>query len=1025
MTGKNKRIKILSNTELNDLYSLPKFTLVEREIFFSLNKKEQNLIETIPDIPSKIYVILQLGYCKAKGRIFSFNYKQVAEDVHYVTNKFFDNITKYDTILLKARKAKYIGAVLSVLNFREFNTKIRKQLVQHSLFLAKIHSNHLDIFRELLAYIHVERIILPNYTVLQDIISLSINIEARRISNIFREYLPDKLLTFLSDMVNFNNPKNQNFVELKLDQKNFKLSSIKLEVKKSSFLTEFYLLSKQLIARLQISPKSVKYYANIVIESSLYRLQQLKPDSQKLYLVCFINHCYQQIEDSLITSFIYHINNFEKESKDYAYRKEVEYVMCYSSNLPKVSKLLRYMGTEGKNVDSTIFWNTANIILPQSQYIPTADYIDGTVFDPEEARWKFYSNNSRRIKGYLRTLFVSIEFKSGNPYLLDAINFLKSSLRSKISLNSLKMKDFPDKFIPASKKKYLQTTKKIAIKTEKSKSYKTVRTYEADKYEFFLYQTIAKAIERGSVFCEDSHKYKSLASDLISDADWLNKNNLIKKLHYPNIGLDINQKLSLWEDKLHQTLIKVNRRIQAGENHSFALKKKKAGWYLKYDAEDEVNHKIFSSVGNINISDLLFYINQATDFIKVFRHIKPRYSKQQNDISGIVACILANGFGFGIYQMSNSSDINYSFLHNIEKNFITIENLKAANDIISNKIYSLEIFSLWNTFAQIENADKLLAGADGQKFSARLETIQTRYSPKYFGLGKGVVDYSLVANHVPVNSKIIGANEHESHYIYDIIYNNTSEIDPEAITGDMHSINRVNFAVLDSIGKLFMPNFRNPENQVQTLKSLKPLHLYKSCTIKPSRMIRKDLIISEWDNIQRIFVSLASQETTQSNIIRKLSSHKRYSRTKQALWEYDSILKSIYILEFIDDNMLRKQIRKVLNRVEAYHQLRSAISKVHSGKFRGRTIIENEIWNQCSRLIANCIIFYNAKMLDTLLKSLENQKDTKKIAMLKKISPVAWRHVNLIGKYEFVHEKSEINLEKIVQEMSVLLENTN
>jgi hypothetical protein len=34
-------------------------------------------------------------------------------------------------------------------------------------------------------------------------------------------------------------------------------------------------------------------------------------------------------------------------------------------------------------------------------------------------------------------------------------------------------------------------------------------------------------------------------------------------------------------------------------------------------------------------------------------------------------------------------------------------------------------------------------------------------------LKKGVSAYTLVLNHVPINAKIIGTHEHESHYVYD------------------------------------------------------------------------------------------------------------------------------------------------------------------------------------------------------------------------------------------------------------------
>ena len=47
------------------------------------------------------------------------------------------------------------------------------------------------------------------------------------------------------------------------------------------------------------------------------------------------------------------------------------------------------------------------------------------------------------------------------------------------------------------------------------------------------------------------------------------------------------------------------------------------------------------------------------------------------------------------------------------------------------------------------------------------------------------------------------------------------------------------------------------------------------------------------------------------------------------------------------------------NRGEAYHRMRRAISYVNAGKFRVKTEAEQQIWNECSRLIANAIIYYN------------------------------------------------------------------
>ena len=67
------------------------------------------------------------------------------------------------------------------------------------------------------------------------------------------------------------------------------------------------------------------------------------------------------------------------------------------------------------------------------------------------------------------------------------------------------------------------------------------------------------------------------------------------------------------------------------------------------------------------------------------------------------------------------------------------------------------------------------SSSDGQKFETQIHTIRSRHSPKYFGLKKGIVNYTHVANHVPLNARVNGANEHESHYVFDLLHNNTTD----------------------------------------------------------------------------------------------------------------------------------------------------------------------------------------------------------------------------------------------------------
>lgn len=153
--------------------------------------------------------------------------------------------------------------------------------------------------------------------------------------------------------------------------------------------------------------------------------------------------------------------------------------------------------------------------------------------------------------------------------------------------------------------------------------------------------------------------------------------------------------------------------------------------------------------------------------------------------------------------------IPFHILAAMSDNFIRPETLKAANDLICNAIAQLLIFR------QYDIGGKLHSSSDGQKFETRIDTVNARHSPKYFGLKKGIVSYTLVANPVPIGARIIGSNEHESHYVFDILANNTTDIDPEVHSTDSHGINEVNFALLHLLfGCQFAPRYKNIQEKI-------------------------------------------------------------------------------------------------------------------------------------------------------------------------------------------------------------------
>lgn len=77
---------------------------------------------------------------------------------------------------------------------------------------------------------------------------------------------------------------------------------------------------------------------------------------------------------------------------------------------------------------------------------------------------------------------------------------------------------------------------------------------------------------------------------------------------------------------------------------------------------------------------------------------------------------------------------------------------------------------------------------------------------------------------------------------------------------------------------------------------------------------------------------------------------------------------SIYTLRYLRDPQLQRFMHRWQNRIDSYHQLRSAIAQVGGKKeLTGGTDLDIEISNQCARLIANAIVYCNSAILSRLL----------------------------------------------------------
>ena len=491
------------------------------------------------------------------------------------------------------------------------------------------------------------------------------------------------------------------------------------------------------------------------------------------------------------------------------------------------------------------------------------------------------------------------------------------------------------------------------------------------------------------------------------------KEQVLKSLDIPWLRQPVDEALDKLFENLHKLWRDFDCQLRNGKRKLMHLEydtaRKKLAW-RKPDVEKEEESEFYANFPQHDIADVFRLVNEHCQFLSELTPLQPRYAKNIADPDTQMAVILAQALNHGNQGMSENCDIPYHVLEAAHQQFLRLSTLKAANDRISSFIAGLAIFPHYSFDLEV-----LYGSVDGQKFETADPTIKSRYSRKYFGKGKGVVAYTLLANHTALQTYLIGAHEHESYYVFDICYHNTSGITPTRITGDQHVMNKANFALLHWFGMELAPRFTKLQPQLKHLYCGEKMKEYGDCLIHPVGRIDRNLILSEKANIDRIVATLGLKEMSQNILVRKICALSPHNPTRKAIFEFDKLIRTMYTLEYFRNPKLQRNVHRSQNRIESYHQLRATIAQVAGKKhLTGKTELDVAISNECGRLLANVVIAYNSILLSMLLNRAEAESNEELIKMIKKTSPVAWQHVHLGGHYAFRSNKRPIDLEAVL-----------
>jgi TnpA family transposase len=994
MKSQAKRLSLLSLPEVKEVYDVPQFNARDREIYFSFTDEELDAVKGLHTHRNRIHFLLILGYFKFKKACLTYQWKDIEVDYQYIARRYFPSANKQKQNIDRLTRSRLYQRALIFSNYQRCDKNIESQLLSQLERRAKYYIDETQLFHDAMTFFKSKQVAVPRYSTLQKIISRIINSEETRLSLLINKYLIDA--TPFLRLID-SKEKNNRLSDLKKLTKALKSGENKKELTRHKLLSELSGVATKVISELKLTEGNIRYFATRCQQYDIFDLRELRVEKSLIYLVCFVATRFRISNDILTLSIMAAYKEFDELAKTYRDEQVAQQSMELAAHIEHVPLLIKLF-VDNEILDSTDFGTvrkSAFRIIDKQKMPQVIARMESVKPDKGIFKWAYIDSQFGKVIANLRPLLMALDFGCRDNTILDRqIRSVRDTLTSKEQS-------------PVLDGRLVMRNDKIHLKQCVDDDHYHQKIM-ANRHEMYLYKLLDQGLRNGAIFVKNSLEYRNFDDYLVDEAIWCER-----KKYCLDLGLDwmidsTEAHLDSLESMLDEKIIKVSDRIAEG-NNAYIRRKPNADkllWSRAVIARDDVlTEKFFSHFVQKSIVNVIRKVNLETGFLN---HLKPessRYKKSPANIENLLACLIANGTFQGTHKFSALSDQQYGVLKRIEEDCFYPESLQKSIDTITGSAVTLPIFDDFRL-----SDGEVHSSADGQRFESKYGNPLVDYSPKYFGKKKGGIVYTLVASHFATQGRVISARSHESHHLFDVVYNNTSDLKTTIVSTDTHGTNQFNHAILNTFGYQFSPRYAKFKHRF--LREF-TVDFKDGVDLSLTKPINWKLIRSEWDNIIRVMLSLGLRTVQQSTLVKKLCSFKENNSTMRALTEYNRAFKCLHLLDYADDKQLRQVIQESLNSGEQLQGLKRALAALGGNQFRGKSPEEMTRWNGCADLLANCIVYYNAWVMSSFKTYCLETGNSKQLKHLRAISPASWEHILLNGFYDLAEndDKWEIGAE--------------
>ncbi|ABG16305.1 Tn3 family transposase [Yersinia pestis] len=526
-------------------------------------------------------------------------------------------------------------------------------------------------------------------------------------------------------------------------------------------------------------------------------------------------------------------------------------------------------------------------------------------------------------------------------------------------------------------------------------------------YSLCLLERLQDALRCRDIWLKNSDRWGDLREKLLQGEEWQAQRVLVcRALGHPTDGHKGVQQLAV---QLDETWRAVASRFEGNtEVHICNDGKYPSLTISSLEKLEEplsllrLNNRVRQLLPPVDLTELLLEIDARTGFTREFTHVSESGARAQDLHISLCAVLMAEACNIGLEPLikHNIPALTRHRLSWMKQNYLQAETLVSANARLVDFQSTLELARRWGGGE--------VASVDGMRFVTPVKTVNSGPNRKYFGSGRGITWYNFVSDQYSgFHGIVVPGTLRDSIFVLEGLLEQQTGLNPVEIMTDTAGTSDIIFGLFWLLGYQFSPRLADAGEavfwRVDKSANYGALdELARGCA---------DLSKAEnqWDEMMRTAGSLKLGTIHASELIRSLLKSSRPSGLAQAIMAVGRVNKTLYLLNYIDDEDYRRRILTQLNRGESRHAVARAICYGQRGEIRKRYREGQEDQLGALGLVTNAVVLWNTLYMQEALSWMRSNGEETRDEDIARLSPLMHGHINMLGHYTFTLSDDILN----------------